>query len=70
MGVGYVNHDLLLYTDDMDALTNGEKQTILYSMGCDPAAFDVTNCIAEHFVRNSNGGGIAFIGNSRYGWYN
>jgi hypothetical protein len=70
MGVGYVNHDLLLYTDDMDALTNGEKQTILYSMGCDPAAFDVSNCIAEHFVRNSNGGGIAFIGNTRYGWYN
>jgi hypothetical protein len=69
MGTGYVNHDWLIYSDDMDALTNGNKQTILYSMGCDPAAFDVTNCIAEHFVRNSNGGGIAFIGNSRYGWY-
>jgi hypothetical protein len=69
MGTGYVNHDLLIYSSDMDALTNGNKQTILYSMGCDPAAFDVSNCIAEHFVRNSNGGGIAFIGNSRYGWY-
>jgi hypothetical protein len=69
MGTGYVNHDWLLYSADMDALTNGNKQTILYSMGCDPAAFDVSNCIAEHFVRNSNGGGIAFIGNSRYGWY-
>jgi hypothetical protein len=70
MGTGYINHDWLIYNDDMDALTNGNKQSILYSMGCDPAAFDVTNCIAEHFVRNSNGGGIAFIGNSRYGWYN
>jgi hypothetical protein len=70
MGTGYVNHDWLIYNSDMDALTNGNKQTILYSMGCDPAAYDVTNCIAEHFVRNSNGGGIAFIGNSRYGWYN
>jgi hypothetical protein len=70
MGTGYVNHDWLLYSDDMDALTNGNKQSILYSMGCDPAAFDVSNCIAEHFVRNSNGGGMAFIGNSRYGWYN
>lgn len=38
-------------------------------MGCDPAAYDSSNCIAEHFVRNNNGGGIAFIGNSRYGWY-
>jgi hypothetical protein len=69
MGTGYVNHDLLMYSADMDALTNANKQTIFYSMGCDPAAFDVSNCIAEHFVRNNNGGGIAFIGNSRYGWY-
>jgi len=70
MGVGYVNHNWLLYNSDMDGLTNGNKQTILYSMGCDPAAFDVNDCIAEHYVQNSNGGGIAFIGNSRYGWYN
>ncbi|MCD6501549.1 T9SS type A sorting domain-containing protein, partial [bacterium] len=32
-----------------------------------PAAFD-KDCIAEHFVNNPNGGGAAFIGNSRYGW--
>ena len=70
MGTGYVNHNLLMYSSDMDTLTNGNKQTIFYSMGCDPAAFDVSNCIAEHFVRNANGGGIAFVGNSRYGWYN
>lgn len=70
MGTGYVNHNLLVYSSDMDALTNGNKQTIFYSMGCDPAAYDVSNCIAEHFVRDNNGGGIAFIGNSRYGWYN
>jgi hypothetical protein len=69
MGTGYVNHDIGLGNSDMDALTNGNKQSIFYSMGCDPAAYDETNCIAEHFVRNSNGGGIAFIGNSRYGWY-
>ena len=69
MGTGYVNHDWLIYNSDMDSLTNGNKQSILYSMGCDPAAYDVSNSIAEHFVRNSNGGGVAFIGNSRYGWY-
>ena len=69
MGIGYVNHDYLLETSDMDGLTNGNKQSILYSMGCDPAAYDTSNCIAEHFVRNQNGGGLAFIGNSRYGWY-
>jgi hypothetical protein len=69
MGTGYINHDLGLEDSNMDALTNGNKQGILYSMGCDPAAYDTSNCIGEHFVRNSNGGGIAFIGNSRYGWY-
>jgi hypothetical protein len=69
MGIGYFNHDTGLWNSDMDDLTNGNKQGILYSMGCDPAAYDVSNCIAEHFVQNSNGGGIAFIGNSRYGWY-
>jgi len=70
MGTGYVNHGLGIGNTDMDDLTNGNKQGILYSMGCDPAAFDTPNSIAEHFVRNSNGGGVAFIGNSRYGWYN
>ena len=70
MGTGYVNHGWGLGNSDMDALSNGNKQGILYSMGCDPAAYDQSNCIGEHFVRNSNGGGIAFIGNSRYGWYN
>ncbi len=52
---------------DMDALTNGPRYSILYSIGCWPGAFDY-DCIAEHFIRNPNGGGVAFIGNSRYGW--
>jgi hypothetical protein len=70
MGVGYVNHYGLLYNSDMDALNNGESQTILYSLGCDPCYFDLEDCIAEHFVHNPNGGGVAFVGNTRYGWYN
>jgi hypothetical protein len=52
---------------DMDNLENGERCGILYSIGCWPAALDY-DCIAEHFVQNPDGGGIAFIGNSRYGW--
>lgn len=69
MGTGYVNHGTGLGDGNMDDLTNANKQGILYSMGCDPAAYDVDACIAEHFVQNNNGGGVAFIGNSRYGWY-
>jgi hypothetical protein len=70
MGMGYVNHGTGIGTGDVDAFHNGNRQGTLYSMGCWPAAFDSANCIAEHFVRDTNGGGVAFIGNSRYGWYN
>jgi len=63
MGIG----DGYLFNEDMDALTNEPAYSILYSIGCWPAAFDY-DCIAEHFVTNSDGGGVAFIGNSRYGW--
>ncbi len=63
MGVG----DGSLRISDMDSLSNGPRYSILYSIGCWPAAFDY-DCIAEHFITNPNGGGVAFIGNSRYGW--
>ena len=63
MGVG--NGSLRI--SDMDALSNGPKYSILFSIGCWPAAFD-HDCMAEHFITNPNGGGVAFIGNSRYGW--
>ncbi len=78
-GQNYANHnghawytvmsigDDHLWNSDMDNLSNGNRQGILYSIGCWAAAFDY-DCIAEHFVNNPNGGGIAFIGNSRYGW--
>ena len=63
MGIG----DGYLSIGDMDALTNGPAYSILYTIGCWPAAFDY-DCIAEHFITNPDGGGVAFIGNSRYGW--
>ena len=53
---------------DVDLLTNGKRLSIAYSTGCWPGAFD-DNCIAERFLNNPNGGGIATIFNSRYGWY-
>ncbi|HHE39998.1 MAG TPA: T9SS type A sorting domain-containing protein, partial [Candidatus Cloacimonetes bacterium] len=56
-----------LYNSDMDNLINAPAFSIWYTIGCWPAAFDY-NCIAEHWINNPNGGGVAFIGNSRYGW--
>jgi hypothetical protein len=61
VGSGYLD------SSDMDALTNGPEYSLLFSTGCWPAAFDY-DCIAEHFLSNPNGGGVAFVGNSRYGW--
>jgi len=64
MGVGA---DVLVLSD-FDGLTNGIKQGILYSLGCWAAAIDY-DCMAERFVNNPAGGGVAFVGNSRFGWY-
>ncbi|NOY78468.1 MAG: T9SS type A sorting domain-containing protein [Calditrichaeota bacterium] len=52
---------------DADHLKNAPRYSILFSIGCWPGAFD-HDCMAEHLTRNPNGGLVAFIGNSRYGW--
>ncbi|MBN2564734.1 MAG: T9SS type A sorting domain-containing protein [Candidatus Eisenbacteria bacterium] len=65
MGCG----DGTLYRWDVPELTNDGREPIVYSIGCWPAAFDLTeDCIAERFLQNPHGGAVAFIGNSRYGW--
>ena len=68
MGVGSVNHSQYLGNTEMSALTNGDRQSLLYSIGCYCGNYASTTCVAESYVRNPNGGG-SFIGNSRYGWY-
>jgi len=62
-----IDHGSCMFNSDMDLLNNSEYPSVMFSIGCWPAAFD-KNCVAEHFVNNSDGGGVAFIGNSRYGW--
>jgi archaellum component FlaF (FlaF/FlaG flagellin family) len=57
-----------LYNADMDSLTNSPKNSIFYSISCHSNTFE-QNSFSEHFVLNPDGGGIAYIGNSRYGWY-
>ena len=71
MGTGYTNHGQGLANADMSGLTNGTRQSILYSIGCWACDYPATTCIAEAFVQNASthGGGLAFVGNSRYGWY-
>jgi hypothetical protein len=67
---GHTNSGIImdLSGSDIDALTNTEY-LFGYSLGCYAAAFEVSDCVIEHFVYGPTGS-FAFIGNSRYGWYN
>ena len=72
--IGHANYSLLsigsgyLYRSDMDSLANFPDSSVFYSEGCWSNALD-HDSVAEHFILNPNGGGIAYAGNSRYGWY-
>jgi hypothetical protein len=71
---GHGHYDLMsvgqgaLYAGDMAMLTNGSRLALCYSISCLSAGFDYESCIAERWVRNPDGGGIAFVGNARFGW--
>jgi hypothetical protein len=56
-----------LTNEDMDALANGVRGGLFYSVGCWSAAID-HDTFAEHWLRSGTGGGVAYVGNSRYGW--
>jgi uncharacterized repeat protein (TIGR01451 family) len=49
---------------DIDNLTNGLRQSVVYAINCSSAAIDF-NAIGERFPKNSLGGGVAYIGASR-----
>jgi hypothetical protein len=51
----------------LDGLTNGDRGGIWYSVACWSAAMD-HDTFGEHWLRNDAGGGVAYVGNSRYGW--
>ena len=52
---------------DIDAFVNSPKYNIVYLNHCMTNAYDY-DCIGEHFLSNPNGGSIAYIGNTRFGW--
>ncbi len=69
MATGWTCHGQLMYVGDVDALTNGDRLSILLAVGCHPCDFPaLPKCIAEAFLRNANGGGVAFLGNTNVGW--
>ena len=75
--VGHANENTVMkyYTSDITnsnfAGANGidHQYTNVYTHGCICGSFDANDCIAEHMVKIDNFA-AAFIGNSRYGWFN
>ncbi len=75
--VGHANESTVMkyYTSDITdanfAQTNGTTHTftLVYTHGCICGAFDVNDCIAEYMLRIQKFA-AAFVGNSRYGWFN
>ncbi len=49
---------------EIDNLLNGPRQSMVYAINCSSAAFDFA-AIGERFLKNPNGGGVAYIGSSR-----
>jgi len=62
-------------TTDAQGCVNANRQGLIYTMACSTNAFEqekytVDPCLSESFLRNSDGGAVAYIGSSRYGWGN
>ena len=58
----------LMFRNDVMNLANGNRTSILWTLGCDPNAFDY-ECISETFMNSPNGGTVAVIGNTVYGLF-
>ncbi len=73
VGHGYRNTmaigEGVLNNADADALANGDRQSVVFAINCSSASIDF-NSIGERFVKNENGGAIAYIGTSRLAFIN
>ncbi|HZN60442.1 MAG TPA: C25 family cysteine peptidase, partial [Planctomycetota bacterium] len=50
------------------SLTNGNQGGLVYADSCFTGRFEVADSAANYFMLNSKGGGVAWVGNSSYGW--
>ncbi len=69
MGTGWICHSETLTLVEAANGANGDRLSILLAVGCYPCNFPALHCcVAEAFVRNVNGGAVAFLGNTSVGW--
>jgi hypothetical protein len=62
--------DASVVNADADALTNGVKLANMNLLNCTSCAFTY-ECLAEHFLRNPNGGAVSVVGSndSAFPWW-
>jgi len=56
------------YFKDSHAIQLDNLTAFVYTIACITGAFDRERSLSEGFIRNPNGGAIAYMGCSRYGW--
>jgi hypothetical protein len=53
------------HTYDVTALTNGDKLPVTFSLNCETGRFDDTDAFGEAWLRNADGGAVAYTGGMR-----
>jgi len=69
LGVGSYRHGDHIYNSECQAFYNDGKWGLFNSLGCYTGAYDYSDCWGEVWCNDTDGGGIIFVGNTRYGWY-
>jgi hypothetical protein len=67
IGVGSTNHGTFFSSSDATSFTNGDRYSNFITLSCLSGKFTST-CWGEYFVRDDQGG-ITYVGNTMYGWY-
>lgn len=58
----------MITNQNYTGLENNDKLTILHSMACNPGQLSVNGCSAERLLMWPDGGAVAVMYNSNYGW--
>ena len=70
MCTGDRRHGWYIGNGNVDALTNTNRMSVVFSLGCHCNEMDASDCIGEHFViYNDLKAGVAYTGNTRSGWF-
>lgn len=69
LGASAKTKGMYVFNKDIDNLPDTSYPKVILSSGCHPGRVD-KDCIAEHLLKKTHGGAIAFLGNTDVGWGN